>query len=167
MLLDVKSYPNPVLKKIATEVKEVTPELLQLANDMIETMYSKNGVGLAAPQVGHSIRLIVMDCSEERNKPMVFFNPIVKDGIGKVVESEGCLSVPGIEAKVQRFAEIIMTGLNEKGEAVALPACELYSRCFQHEIDHLNGVLFIDRLSPIQKFKVRKLISELETQAVS
>lgn len=167
MLLDVKSYPNPVLKKIATEVKEVTPELLQLASDMIETMYSKNGVGLAAPQVGQSVRLIVLDCSDERNKPLVFFNPVVKDGIGKVVESEGCLSVPGVEAKVQRFAEIIMTGLNEKGESVSIPACELYSRCFQHEIDHLNGVLFIDRLSPIQKFKVRKLISELEAVAVS
>jgi len=167
MLLDVKSYPNPVLKKIAVEVKELTPDLLKLANDMIETMYEKKGVGLAAPQVGHSIRLIVMDCSDNRNSPMVFFNPVVKDGAGKVVDTEGCLSVPGVEAKVQRFAEITMTGLNEKGEAVAIPACELYSRCFQHEIDHLNGVLFIDRLSPIQKFKVRKLINDLETQAVS
>lgn len=166
MLLEIKTYPNPVLKKVSKEVKEITPELVQLSKDMIETMYAKSGVGLAAPQIGESIRLIVMDCSEERNKPLVFFNPVVKDGIGKIIDTEGCLSVPGIEAKVQRFAEIIMTGKNEKGEEVAIPACELYSRCFQHEIDHLNGILFIDKLSPLQKFKVRKSIVELETKTV-
>jgi peptide deformylase len=166
MLLEIKTFPNPILKKIAEEVKVITPELVQLSKDMIETMYAKSGVGLAAPQIGKSIRLIVMDCSDERNKPVVFFNPVVKDGLGKMVDTEGCLSVPGVEAKVQRFAEIIMTGQNEKGEQVAIPACELYCRCFQHEIDHLNGVLFIDKLSPLQKFKVRKLIQDLEANPV-
>lgn len=166
MILEIKTFPDPVLKKISKEVEVITPELVQLSKDMIETMYSRSGVGLAAPQIGVSIRLIVMDCSEERNKPLVFFNPVVKDGIGKVVDTEGCLSVPGIEAKVQRFAEIIMTGKNEKGEDIAINACELYSRCFQHEIDHLNGILFIDKLSPVQRFKVRKMIVELETKAV-
>ena len=166
MLLEIKTFPNPILKKIAEEVKVITPELVQLSKDMIETMYAKSGVGLAAPQIGKSIRLIVMDCSDERNKPVVFFNPVVKDGLGKMVDTEGCLSVPGVEAKVQRFAEIIMTGQNEKGEQVAIPASELYCRCFQHEIDHLNGVLFIDKLSPLQKFKVRKLIQDLEANPV-
>lgn len=166
MILELKTYPNAILKKVAQEVQELTPELVQLSKDMLETMYHSRGVGLAAPQIGKSIRLIVMDCSENKSRPYVFFNPIVKDGLGKIIDVEGCLSVPGVEANVQRFEKITMTGRNENWEYVEISAEDLLGRCFQHELDHLNGVLFIDRLTPLQKFKVRKLLAELEAKVI-
>ncbi|PCJ63401.1 MAG: peptide deformylase [Planctomycetota bacterium] len=166
MLLEIKTFPNKVLKKVSVEVEEVTPELKELASNMLETMYENKGVGLAAPQVGVSKRLIVLDCSENRDEPIVLFNPEIVKGIGKTIGTEGCLSIPDIEAKVQRFEKINIKGLNENGEETSYDAEELLSTCFQHEIDHLNGVLFVDKLSPVQKLKVKKLLAEMEAQAI-
>lgn len=161
MILEIKTYPNPVLKKIAEPVTSVTDALKELAENMVETMYEAHGVGLAAPQIGSSVRLIVMDCSDKRDDPKVFFNPVVQNGKGKIVDIEGCLSVPGVEAKVQRFENVMMTGLDINGKEISLPADGLWSRCFQHEIDHLEGILFIDRLSPLQRLKVKKHIEAM------
>lgn len=169
MALTINLYGSKVLRKRAAEVKKVTPELTQLADDMLETMYKANGVGLAAPQVGHSLRLIVVDvASGDENaepQPYQIFNPEVVEKGPLCTAEEGCLSIPGVWADVERPEVITVKGLDRLGEPLELKGIDgLLSRCIQHEIDHLDGVLFVDKISAtdrtLNESKLKKLSKE-------
>jgi peptide deformylase len=167
VVLPIYLYGQKVLRKRAQEVSEVTPALTKLAEDMLETMYASNGVGLAAPQVGKSIRLIVVDITgeEEEKKPYHIFNPEVIDPRGECTAEEGCLSVPGVWADVERPETISVKGLDKAGKPLLLKNLTgLLARCIQHEIDHLNGVLFVDKISAtdrtLNENKLKKLSRE-------
>ena len=145
------TYGSQVLRKRAEPVEAVTPALQRLADEMLEAMYAASGVGLAAPQVGESVRLFVMDVSREDGKkePLVFFNPeIVEASAKKETAEEGCLSVPDVWADVTRPGSITVRALDRNGLPFELKNVDgLTARCVQHEIDHLNGVLFVDKIS--------------------
>ena len=148
-------YGNPVLRKRAKPVAEVTGAERQLAAEMLETLYATgNGIGLAATQVGVLKRLIVVDIGEEDDEsyePLVLFNPEILSVAGEVVAEEGCLSIPDVTAEVRRPEKIVVTGLDIRGESVHIETDGLLARVLQHEIDHLNGVLFIDRISGLKR----------------
>ena len=147
----IYTYGSQVLRKRAEPVAAVTPELQRLADEMLEAMYEAAGVGLAAPQVGESVRLFVMDVSRDEGKkePLVFFNPeIVEASDDKETAEEGCLSVPDVWADVTRPSGITVRALDRNGKPFELKNLDgLAARCVQHEIDHLNGVLFVDKIS--------------------
>ena len=157
MILPLCIYGSQVLRKKSEPVKEITPELVELAHNMLDTMYNANGVGLAAPQVGKNVRLFVIDLTkeEEDRDPIMLFNPVVEpeDGENPVaVEEEGCLSVPEIWVKISRPSRVRITYTNEKGETVELRnITDKFARCALHEQDHLNGVLFVDKMSMSDK----------------
>jgi peptide deformylase len=173
MVLNINIYGSKVLRKRAEEVAKVTPELTRLAEDMLETMYHANGVGLAAPQVGRSIRLIVVDVTSDEDaerKPYQIFNPKVVDKRGLCAAEEGCLSIPGVWADVERPEVITVKGLDKDGKPLELKDIDgLLARCIQHEIDHLDGVLFVDKISAtdrtLNESKLKKLSKESKTQA--
>ena len=157
-VLEIKKYPDPVLKKKSEEVKEVDRETKKIISDMILTMYAKRGIGLAAPQVGISKRIIVIDATRKedlRQNPLVFINPEIKSGQGSLVIEEGCLSFPGVYIKVKRPARIVVEALDKNGAPVKISAAGLTARVLLHEIDHLNGILFIERISLISKLKLK------------
>jgi len=170
MILTISTYGSPILRKKAEPVEEITPELLELSNNMLETMYKANGVGLAAPQVGKSIRLVVIDLAkeDEEHRPIILFNPEVvpEEGENPVeTNEEGCLSVPDVWANVSRPSKVRLTYTNEKGERVVLQNITgKFARCAQHEQDHLNGVLFTDKISVADKAmnasKLKKMAKE-------
>ena len=144
----------------AAPVEAITPEIQLLIDDMIQTMYAAPGVGLAAPQVGVGVRIFVCDISVGRNPAdlLTFVNPAFVERDGMQLEEEGCLSVPGFNATVARPSRAIIKGLNRDGEEHVVEATGLLARCFQHEMDHLDGTLFVDRLRGLQKdFIVRKI----------
>lgn len=170
MVLPIYLYGQKVLRKRATEVAKVTPELAKLADDMLETMYQSNGIGLAAPQVGRSIRLIVVDVSgeEEEKHPYFLFNPIVSERKGDIAAEEGCLSVPGVWADVERPESITVEYMDKDGKRQVLKGIDgLLARCIQHEIDHLDGVLFVDKISAtdrtLNEGKLKKISKESKT----
>jgi peptide deformylase len=160
-LLEILQAPHPVLKAKAAPVAQVDDRLRQLAADMFETMYKAPGIGLAAPQVGIAERLVVLDVAEgEERRPMVLVNPEIlwKSGERGTAE-EGCLSLPGQFAEVTRPLAVKVRFLDEQGEARELEAEGLLARCVQHEIDHLDGVLFVDHLSALKRNMImRRLI---------
>ena len=156
--LEILEFPDKRLRKISLPVETFNDELRQLAEDMLLTMYQSMGIGLAAPQVNHQIRLIVIDISENRNEPMIFINPEIEKSNGKVESSEGCLSVPDIKTEVNRFESIDIKARTLEGEEVYMKADGLLSICIQHEIDHLDGKLFIDYVSEIKLERLRKKI---------
>jgi peptide deformylase len=153
MILEVVKYPHPVLKEQAVEIEEITPELRELAADMLETMYETDGIGLAAPQIGRSIQLITVDVTgpEECSDPRVFVNPKL-ELLGEEVESEeGCLSVVDYRAPVIRSERVKLTARDIDGGPVELEAEGILAICLQHECDHLDGKLFIDRISRLKR----------------
>ncbi len=168
-VLPIYVYGSKVLRKRATEVEKVTPELKRFAKDMIETMYKSNGLGLAAPQVGKSIRLIVVDISneEEKKDPQIFFNPIVKEGKNPVTAEEGCLSVPGVWADVKRPGIVTLEAMDENGKLFEKEIDGMFARCVQHEIDHLDGVLFVDKISATDRVMNEKKLKSLAKEAKS
>jgi len=157
-LLKIRHYPDPVLKKVATPVTEFDESLRQLANDMAETMYAAPGVGLAAPQVGISKRLTVIDCSarDEAAQLLVLVNPEIIDREGETCEEEGCLSVPEYYAKVNRSASVKVRFQDLDERTHTIEASGLTAIACQHEIDHLDGILFVDHLSPLKRSIFRK-----------
>ena len=157
-LLKIRHYPDPVLKKVAAPVTEFDESLRQLANDMAETMYAAPGVGLAAPQVGISKRLTVIDCStrEEDAQLLVLVNPEIIDREGETCEEEGCLSVPEYYAKVNRSATVKVRFQDLDERTHTIEAAGLTAIACQHEIDHLDGILFVDHLSPLKRSIFRK-----------
>ena len=158
-VLDIKKYPEKVLKKKAAPVTSIDDELQRLIDDMIETMYDAPGVGLAAPQVGVLKRLAVIDISakEESVPLLVLINPVILQKEGEIEFEEGCLSIPDYTAKVARAESLLIRATDRTGKNVDIEAGGLLSIALQHEIDHLDGILFIDRISPIKRefFKKR------------
>lgn len=159
-------YPEPLLKKVSEPVTEFDAALKELAQDMVETMYAAPGVGLAAPQVGELKRLIVMDCSgrEEEADLLVAVNPEIVAAEGESCEEEGCLSVPEYYASVKRFSRVTMTYQDVEGQSHQRQAEGLLAVAMQHEIDHLQGILFVDHLSPLKKSIFRKKYQKLMKQ---
>lgn len=161
-VLPILSYPDPRLRTIAAPVKEVDAEIKTLISDMIETMYAADGIGLAASQVDRHIQLIVMDLSENRDKPMVFINPKVTPLVEeKQPYEEGCLSVPDVYDKVERPNKVRIEALDAEGEAIDEIAEGLLAVCIQHEMDHLNGVIFVDYLSRLKQTRARDKVKKV------
>ena len=158
-VLKVRRYGDPVLRRRAALVEAVTPEVRRLASDMIETMYDEVGIGLAAPQVGVSTRLMVVG-DEEGRGAQVLVNPTISAQSGKVTAEEGCLSLPGVFAQVTRSEWVTLEAQDLEGRPVAVTARGLRARVFQHEIDHLDGVLFIDRLEPVVRDRIKRRIKK-------
>jgi peptide deformylase len=154
-LRPVLQFPDPLLKRTSKPVAAVTDEIRRLAADMIEVMYDEPGIGLAAPQVGEAIRLIVMDTDWTEDgadkKPGVMLNPEILEREGEITWNEGCLSVPDFQADVERAARVRVRYQDLDGNTIVEDASELRAVCFQHEIDHLDGVLFIDRISRLKR----------------
>lgn len=168
MKLPVPPYPAKALRTESREVapEEFGPELEALVRGMIETMYASEGVGLAAPQVGRNVRVFVYDVSPERNDPRAVVNPRIVEKDGAEVMEEGCLSVPGLRGKVRRAERVVLEGQAVTGEPLRLEAEGLAARVFQHETDHLDGVLFCDRLSAAKRLLVRRHLKQLEGEAL-
>ena len=166
MILKIFKYPEPILQQPGEPVTEFNDELRKLVEDMFETTYASQGIGLAAPQVGASKRVTVIDLSMGKDpaQKMVLINPEIISREGKQYEEEGCLSFPEIREKVVRAAKVHIRAQDEHGKWFEMDAEELLSRCFQHEIDHLDGVLFIFRMSALKRSlnlrKIRKMQSE-------
>ena len=162
MLRKIVLLGDDVLRQKATDVPTPGPELDRLVDDMYETMYEAHGIGLAAPQIGLSQRLIVVDVKEDGHPPMALLNPTVKEfGRERERYEEGCLSIPGVSAHVERPVTCTVDALDQKGNPVRIQAEGMLARCLQHEIDHLDGVLFIDRLSPIKRNMLLKKYRKL------
>jgi peptide deformylase len=153
-LLPILEYPDPRLKKVATPVAAVTPEIRKLVRDLAETMYSAPGVGLAATQVNVHKQVLVIDISEHKDDLRVFINPELLSVEGQAETEEGCLSVPGYYDKVTRAARIRVRARNEHGETFDLDTEGLLAVCIQHEMDHLRGKVFVEYLSPLKRARL-------------
>ena len=161
---EVVKYPDPVLSKPAADVTAFDAELAQLVDEMFDSMYAAQGIGLAAPQINISKRITVIDVSfkERPEDKLALINPVILDRDGKQVEEEGCLSLPEIREKVTRAAWVKVRAQNVKGETFEVEGEELLARALQHEIDHLNGILFIDHLSRLKRDLVQRRIKKLQ-----
>lgn len=164
--LSIRHYPDPILRKRAKSVPEVNDEVRAVADRMIELMHEAEGVGLAAPQVGLDWRMFVTHVSQNGETPRVFINPVIKviDSTSKIHE-EGCLSIPNIHVDIRRPIGVSITALDFDGNEFTDEDQEFRARVWQHELDHLDGVLIIDRLSPLDRLAKRKAIRELEKAA--
>jgi peptide deformylase len=165
-LLNILHYPDPRLRNIARPVETVDDGIRQLAVDMFETMYAAPGVGLAATQVNVHQRLIVVDVSEDRDSPHCFINPEILSASGAQEREEGCLSVPGVYDLVERAERIRVRALNQEGKPFELETEGLLAVCIQHEIDHLDGKLFIDYLSALKRGRIRKKLEKARRQTL-
>lgn len=155
-ILNVLRFPDERLRTVANEVTEVNDDIRKITEDMFETMYDENGVGLAATQVNIHQRIVVIDVSDDKSEPLVLINPVITEKSGEImINEEGCLSVPGNYAKVDRNTEVTVTALDAQGKEFSLSASELLAICIQHELDHLQGVLFIDYLSPLKRQRIK------------
>jgi peptide deformylase len=165
-LLNILHFPDPRLRTVAKAVTEFDDELRLLVSNMFETMYEAPGIGLAATQVDRHIRLLVMDVSEGRNQPRCLINPEILEADGEEETDEGCLSVPGFYEKVQRAEHIKVRAHNEHGELAEFETDGIEAVCIQHEMDHLEGKLFVDYLSNLKRNRIRnKLVKSLKQQA--
>jgi len=158
--LNILEFPDPRLTTVATEVSDFDETLTKLVGDMTETMYSANGIGLAATQVNIHKRLLVLDVSEEQDQPRVYINPEILAQAGEQHHEEGCLSVPGIYASVKRAENITVRAQDMDGMVFEEQLEGLYAVCVQHEMDHLVGRLFVDYLSPLKRNMVRKKLEK-------
>jgi peptide deformylase len=165
-LLNILHFPDPRLRTVAKPVEKFDDELRQLVRDMFETMYEAPGIGLAATQVDRHIRLLVMDVSEARNQPRCLINPEILQAEGEEEMDEGCLSVPGYYEKVRRADRIRVRAQDETGETREFEAEGLEAVCIQHEMDHLEGKLFVDYISNLKRNRIRsKLLKAQKQQA--
>jgi peptide deformylase len=159
-------YPDPRLQQVAAPVERVDDAIRELVGDMAQTMYEAPGIGLAATQIDVHLRVIVIDLSEKRDALQVFINPEILNTGGEVtVHEEGCLSVPGIFENVERPGTITVRALNERGEAFSIEAEGLLAVCLQHEIDHLNGRVFVQHLSRLKQTRIRAKLAKQERDA--
>lgn len=159
-LLQILEYPHPGLREKAQPVTVFDESLKQLADNMLETMYQAPGIGLAATQVNVAKQLLVLDLSETKDSPMVIINPKITAKTGEIINEEGCLSFPGIYAKVNRAEHIHLEYQDLDGNPQELDADELLSICIQHEIDHLQGKVFVDYLSSLKRNRIRKQLEK-------
>lgn len=160
-ILTVLRFPDERLRTKATQVVEVNDNIKAIVNDMFDTMYDENGVGLAATQVNIHQQIVVMDVSENRENPIVLINPeIIAKSDDTVINEEGCLSVPGCYAKVDRHTKVTVKALDIDGKEFTLDGDELLGICIQHELDHLKGILFVDYLSPLKRQRIKKKLEK-------
>jgi peptide deformylase len=165
-VLEIKKYPEKVLKERAAPIENIDAGLEQLMDDMIETMHYARGIGLAANQVGISKKLCVLDLGlrEDKVPLIILLNPVITEKEGLVDAEEGCLSIPGYLTSIKRSEKVLVKGVNREGKDIEIEAEGLLARALQHEIDHLEGLLFIDRMSPIRreffKRRYKKLLKE-------
>ncbi|MFC5706403.1 peptide deformylase [Aeromonas eucrenophila] len=160
-ILDVLRFPDERLRTIAAPVETITPELQQIVDDMFETMYAEEGIGLAATQVDIHQRIIVIDVSEDREDQLVLINPEILEQSGSTGIEEGCLSVPGSRALVPRAEWVKVRALDRNGKPFELEADDLLAICIQHEMDHLVGKLFVDYLSPLKRQRIRQKLEKM------
>jgi peptide deformylase len=166
-LRSIVKYGDPILRKKTAQVPQIDDELLHTIGDMFQTMYAAPGIGLAANQVGISRSFAVIDIQPGGQRhPLVIINPVIEERSGSLYEEEGCLSIPGFAAKVKRAEKVRVRALNEHGLPVVIEAEGLMARCLQHEIDHLNGKLYIDRLSLVPRLRVRRDIDRRRKQGL-
>lgn len=165
-LLNILHFPDPRLRTVAKPVTEFDGKLRQLISDMFETMYEAPGIGLAATQVDRHIRLLVMDVSEARDQPLCLINPTILIAEGEEEMDEGCLSVPGYYEKVRRADRIRVRAQDERGESREFDAQGLEAVCIQHEMDHLEGKLFVDYLSNLKRNRIRSKLVKAQKQQV-
>ncbi|MCP1660051.1 peptide deformylase [Neisseria perflava] len=154
-LLNILQYPDERLHTVAKLVENIDERIQTLVKDMFETMYEARGIGLAATQIDVHERIVVMDLTEDRSEPRVFINPVILEKDGETTYEEGCLSVPGIYDTVTRAERVKVEALNEQGEKYTLEADGLLAICIQHEIDHLNGIVFVEHLSQLKQGRIR------------
>jgi peptide deformylase len=168
MNLKIVKYPDPVLSRPGEPITEFNAELHKLIADMFETTYAEQGVGLAAPQVGISKRLTTIDLSmgKDPKQRLVLINPEIISSEGRVYENEGCLSFPEINEKVVRAAKVRIRAQDEQGKWFEMDGIDLLSRCFQHEIDHVDGMLFIFRMSALKRDMVQRSIRKMQRDGV-
>jgi peptide deformylase len=161
--MEIIHYPDPVLRQKGAVIREVSDAVVQRARQMIEAMYGADGVGLAAPQVGWSVQLCVINPTpQERENELVCVNPVLVDPVGEDVAEEGCLSLPEVHGNIPRAARVTCRFYDLDGERHEIEAEGLLARVFQHEVDHLNGRLIIDRMTPASRLSVRGRLKELE-----
>ncbi len=163
-LLDILRYPDPRLRKKAKTVEKVDDRIRQIVDDMFETMYAAPGIGLAATQVNIHQRIVVIDVSENHDEPLCLINPEILQKKGTGESEEGCLSVPEYYAPVQRAEEVTVRALDKEGEVFEMEADGLLAVCIQHELDHLQGKVFVDYLSPLKQSRVRKKLEKAAKQ---
>ena len=161
-LLTVLTEPDIDLHKVSKPIDDFTPELQELIDNMVETMYEEDGVGLAAPQIGQLKRLVVIDVSDTRDQPRVLINTEILEKEGETGIEEGCLSIPEIRAFVPRAEKVKVRSLDRHGKPYEFEADELLAICIQHEIDHLDGKLFIDYLSPLKRRRIEEKLKKIK-----
>jgi peptide deformylase len=170
MIRKILTFPDPELKQKSQPVTVINDKTRELVRDMSETMYDAPGVGLAAPQIGVHQRVVVIDvsCKDESPQLIVAINPVIVHADGESYEEEGCLSVPKYAANVRRHARVVVKALNMEGEEITYKADELLAIAFQHEIDHLDGILFIDHISPLKREifrrKYRRTLEDMQEE---
>ncbi|HHL19386.1 MAG TPA: peptide deformylase [Thiothrix sp.] len=164
-LLEILHYPDTRLRKKAATVHNIDQRIKKTVNDMLETMYNAPGIGLAATQVNIHQRIVVIDISEKHNEPLCLINPEIIDKAGQTQSEEGCLSVPEYYAEVTRAETVKIKALNKEGNVFELEAEGILAICIQHEIDHLDGKVFVDYLSPLKQQRVRKKLEKLARKA--
>jgi peptide deformylase len=160
-------YPDSILRKLSVEISEIDQSLVDFGKAMAETMVLSHGIGLAAPQVARNIRLITVDVEQAENASTLFhlINPVIVEGHGRIVYEEGCLSFPGLTAEVRRKEQIHLQAYDLDGNEVDIEASGLLSICIQHEIDHLNGVCFVDRINSVRrKLVMRQYLADRKSQ---
>lgn len=161
-VLHVLTFPDERLRTVAKPVEAITPEIQTIIDDMLETMYDEEGIGLAATQVDIHQRIVVIDTSETRDQPMVLINPEITEKRGEDGIEEGCLSVPGARALVSRAAEVSVNALDRDGNPFSFEADDLLAICVQHELDHLAGKLFVDYLSPLKRKRIQDKLTKIK-----
>jgi peptide deformylase len=162
--LEILTFPNPRLRNRAEPVSEVDDQIREIVDDMFETMYAAPGIGLAAIQVGIGLRIIVIDISDEHDQPLCLINPEILSRYGEEEMEEGCLSVPGYYETVKRAERVRVQALDRDGEPFELEVDGLLAVCIQHEIDHLDGKLFVDYLSSLKRQRIRKKLEKEQRQ---
>ncbi|MGD9296553.1 MAG: peptide deformylase [Chromatiales bacterium] len=164
---EILHFPDPRLRNVARPVEEVDDEIRQLVDDMFETMYDAPGIGLAAIQINVAKRVIVVDVSEDKSEPLCLINPEILEKEGEETMDEGCLSVPEIYESVTRAEKIRVRALDREGKSYEMDVDGLLAVCIQHEIDHLDGKLFVDYLSNLKRQRIRKKLEKQSRQAVA
>ncbi|MGB9596836.1 MAG: peptide deformylase [Candidatus Poribacteria bacterium] len=164
--LGITKYGNPVLRKVAEPVNEINDEIKKIVNDMLDTMYASEGVGIAAPQIGVSKRIIIIDTNPEDAsvKPLIIINPEIVEASGEIKEQEGCLSIPDVRSEVKRYEHVVVEGLDLEGNKIRVEGTDLLARALQHEIDHINGKLFIDHISKLKQQLIKNQLRKIEQE---
>ncbi len=162
--LGITKYGNPVLRKVAEPVTEINDEIKKIVSDMLDTMYASEGVGIAAPQIGVSKRIIIVDTNpaDASTKPLIIINPEIVEASGEIKEQEGCLSIPDVRSEVKRYERVVVEGLDLEGNKIRVEGADLLARALQHEIDHINGKLFIDHLSKLKQQLLKNQLRKIE-----